>query len=70
MGNLLDIHVIILDRPKGTPHPRHRAHTYRPDYGYLEDTTAGGGDGIDDVRSGALDTKTLTGILCMFDRLK
>src|SRR6266498_1579122 len=49
---------IIFDRPKGTAHPR-----------YLENTTAGDGDGID-VWVGSLNDKTLTGILCTFDRLK
>ena len=60
---------IVLDRPKGAPHPRYPKLIYPLDYGYLEGTTAGDGDGID-VWFGSLESKMLTGILCTFDRLK
>ncbi len=60
---------ITLDRPKGTAHPRYPDLIYPLDYGYLENTSAGDGDGID-VWVGSLNDKTLTGILCTFDRLK
>ena len=42
---------------------------YPFDYGYIENTSAGDGDGID-VWMGSLETKTLTGILCTFDTFK
>ena len=60
---------IVLDRPRGAPHPRYPDLIYPLDYGYLEGTTAGDGDGID-VWFGSLDSKTLTGILCTFDTIK
>ena len=60
---------IILDRPKGAAHPRYPDLIYPLDYGYLENTTAGDGDGID-VWVGTGNNKTLTGILCTFDTLK
>src|SRR6266496_3793790 len=60
---------ITLDRPKGATHPRYPDLTYPLDYGYLENTSAGDGDGID-VWVGSLNDKTLTGILCTFDKLK
>ena len=60
---------IIIDRPKGTAHPRYADMIYPLDYGYLENTSAGDGDGID-VWIGSAKHKTLTGILCTFDRLK
>ncbi len=60
---------IILDRPKGAAHPRYPDLIYPLDYGYLENTSAGNGEGID-VWVGSLNDKTLTGILCTFDRLK
>jgi inorganic pyrophosphatase len=60
---------IVLDRPKGAVHPRYPDLIYPLDYGYLENTTAGDGDGID-VWVGSRNDKTLTGILCTFDRLK
>jgi inorganic pyrophosphatase len=67
--SLLETNTIILDRPKGTHHPRYPEMIYPLDYGYIEDTTASDGDGID-VWSGSLDTKMLTGILCTFDTIK
>jgi len=67
--HLIETHKIILDRPKGSRHPRYPELIYPLDYGYLENTIASDGDGID-VWSGSLGTKTLTGILCTFDKMK
>ncbi len=69
MSELAANNKIILDRPKGAVHPRYPDLIYPLDYGYLENTTAGDGDGID-VWMGSKDDKTLTGILCTFDTLK
>lgn len=69
MGNLIAADKIVIDRPKGARHPRYPELVYTLDYGYLENTTAGDGDGID-VWMGSLDRKTLTGILCTFDTIK
>jgi inorganic pyrophosphatase len=60
---------IILDRPKNSAHPRYPEMIYPLDYGYLENTQAADGGGID-VWIGSEGGKTLTGILCTFDRLK
>ena len=69
MGKLIITNKLIIDRPKGQPHPRYPKLIYPLDYGYLENTTASDGDGID-VWMGTLGTKTLTGILCTFDMIK
>jgi len=69
MGNLLTTNKIIIDRPKGNRHPRYPEYIYPLDYGYLENTTASDGDGID-VWMGSYASKTLTGILCTFDNIK
>ena len=76
MSELLVTNNIIIDRPKGSTHPRYPEVVYPLDYGYLENTTASDGGGID-VWLGSLNpamdehgVKTLTGILCTFDRLK
>ena len=60
----------------GSAHPRYPETIYPLDYGYLENTTASDGGGID-LWLGSLKTvmnkqipKTLTGILCTFDTLK
>ena len=69
MGKLISTNSIIIDRPKGKPHPCYPKLIYPLNYGYLENTTASDGDGID-VWIGSLELKTLTGILCTFDKIK
>ena len=69
MGQLINTNTITLDRPKGVPHPRYPKLIHPLDYGYLDNTTAGDGDGMD-VWIGSLTLKTLTGILCTFDKIK
>lgn len=69
ISNLTQQNKIIIDRPKGTAHPRYPEVLYPLNYGYLENTTASDGEGID-VWLGSLGTQTLTGILCTFDTLK
>jgi len=69
MNELAKAGSIILDRPRGSVHPSYADLIYPLDYGYLENTSAGDGDGID-VWIGSKTEKTLTGILCTFDRLK
>jgi inorganic pyrophosphatase len=60
---------IVFDRPKGSAHPRYPNMIYPLDYGYLRNTISGDGACID-VWVGTLNKKTLTGILCTFDKLK
>lgn len=69
MEQLIATNKIVIDRPKGSSHPRYSKFIYPFDYGYLENTTASDGGGID-VWMGSLNTKTLTGILCTFDKIK
>ena len=38
---------IVIDRPKGTAHPKYPKFIYRLDYGYLKNTSSMDGDGID-----------------------
>lgn len=52
-----------IDRPRGSAHPRFRAFRYPFDYGYLEGTRSGDGDGID-VWVGSRPEKQVTGIIC------
>ena len=60
---------IVIDRAKGTAHPRMTDIIYPLDYGYLEETTAGDGMGID-VWLGSKPEKRVTAIGCTVDRLK
>ena len=66
---LVTINAMMIDRPKGSLHPRYPEMIYPLDYGYLENTSAADGGGID-VWIGSLKAQTLTGILCTFDTLK
>jgi len=38
---------IVIDRPKGSAHPRYRDFIYPADYGYLANTRAMDGGGLD-----------------------
>src|SRR5258706_2119887 len=69
IAQLAKTSAIAIDRPNGNAHPRYPDYTYPLDYGYLENTTAGDGAGLD-VLLGSLDTKKLTRILFTFCKLK
>jgi len=66
MSRLAKTGLITIDRPKRQPHPNWPDLIYPLDYGYLENTSASDGGGID-VWLGSLSKRTLTGILCTFD---
>ena len=55
-----------INRPRGTSHPRYPSFVYPLDYGYLQDTQAGDGAGID-VWIGSLSGKTVTAVICTVD---
>jgi inorganic pyrophosphatase len=69
LETLLSTHKLVIDRPSGAAHPRYPDLIYPLDYGYIEGTTAGDGDGID-LWIGSLGGTALTGILCTFDTVK
>ena len=59
---------LVIDRPKGTAHPRYPEFIYRVDYGYLKDTASMNGGGIDVwVGSGK---KEIDAIICIVDLMK
>jgi inorganic pyrophosphatase len=60
---------LIIDRPRGTAHPRYPESRYPLDYGYLSGTRSGDGDGID-AWIGTLPEKKITGVVCTVDLLK
>jgi len=59
---------IIIDRPKGTAHPKYPGFIYPVDYGYLKDTASMDGDGID-VWLGSGEKK-IDAIMCIVDLMK
>lgn len=68
LSELIQASSSMLDRPGWSPHPDYMDMTYILDYGCLENITAGEGDGIH-IWIGSKIEKTLTGILCMFDKI-
>lgn len=57
---------VVIDRPRGTTHPRHRDIIYPLDYGYLAGTTGGDRDGID-VWRGSLPDSRVTAVIVTID---
>ena len=47
LDHLVSESEIVIDRPKGTSHPKYPNFIYRVDYGYLKDTSSMDGAGID-----------------------
>lgn len=60
---------IVIDRPKGSRHPRNPSVVYPLDYGYLDETVAIDGGGID-VWIGSQSDRRVVGILTSADLLK
>ena len=60
---------IIIDRQKGSVHPRFPNIKYDLDYGYIENTSSMDGGGID-VWRGSLQSGTVDAIICIVDLMK
>ena len=68
LDSLVNSSEIIIDRPKGTAHPRYPDLIYKVDYGYLKNTSSMDGAGIDVwVGSGI---KQIDAIMCIVDLMK
>jgi len=60
---------LVIDRPKGTAHPRYPDFMYPVDYGYLENTSSMDGGGID-VWLGSDYKKRFDALMCIVDLAK
>lgn len=60
---------IVIDRPKGTAHPRFPDFIYKVDYGYLNHTSAMDGGEID-LWVGTDREKKIDAIMCIVDLMK
>ncbi len=69
LDELISTCEVVIDRPRGTAHPRYPTFIYPLDYGYLKDTQAGDGGEID-VWVGTLPEKRVTGIVTTVDMVK
>lgn len=60
---------VVIDRPKGTAHPRYPDFIYPLDYGYLKETVSTD-QGEIDIWRGSLPEPSPNGIMCTVDLLK
>lgn len=68
LDSLVNNSEIVIDRPKGTAHPKYPNFIYKVDYGYLKNTSSMDGAGIDVwVGSGE---KRIDAIMCIVDLMK
>ena len=68
LDELAETSELVIDRPKGTAHPKFPDFLYRLDYGYLKNTSSMDGEGIDCwVGSGE---KRIDAIVCIVDLKK
>ena len=68
MDELVSNSEIVIDRPKGSAHPRFPDFIYKVDYGYLKNTASMDGAGID-VWVGSGDRK-IDAVMCIVDLMK
>lgn len=66
---LLEANEIVIDRPKGTTHPKYSRIVFPLDYGYLKGTCGGDGNEID-VWRGSMSSSRLVAVICTVDSLK
>lgn len=69
LDNLVDQSEIVIDRPKGTAHPRYSDFIYKVDYGFLKNTASMDGAGID-VWVGTDEKRGIDAIMCTVDLMK
>ena len=60
---------IVIDRPKGSAHPRYSHFIYPVNYGYLKNTSSMDGGGID-VWVGTDPERKIDAIMCIVDLIK
>jgi inorganic pyrophosphatase len=69
LDSLIQSTEIVIDRPKGSSHPRYASIVYPMDYGYLKGTSGGDGHEID-VWRGSLAEERFDAVICTVDILK
>lgn len=69
LHQLVESSEVVVDRPRGTAHPRIAEAIYPVDYGYLSGTTSADGEGID-VFLGTGDPSEVTAVILTADAMK
>lgn len=66
---VVDSSEVVMDRPKGSRHPRFPSIVYPVDYGYLANTRSMDGGGID-VWVGSDPSRAVVAVICTVDLMK
>ena len=69
LDTLVQTSELVIDRPRGSRHPRISSVVYPLDYGYLSDTSGGDGNEVD-VWRGSLPETCLDAVVCTTDLRK
>lgn len=69
LDKLISSSEVVIDRPKGTSHPKYPSLVYPLDYGYLKGTSGGDGNEID-VWRGSIKDEGLVAVACTVDSRK
>jgi inorganic pyrophosphatase len=69
LEQIINENEIIIDRPKGTKHPKYNNMVYEVDYGYIKNTKSMDNGGID-VFVGSGNKGNIDTIFCIIDLLK
>lgn len=69
LDRLVEESEIIIDRPKGSRHPKYRNLSYQVDYGYLKGTSSMDGGGIY-LWKGTKENPVIDAIICTVDLWK
>jgi len=69
LDDLISVSEVVIDRPKGSAHPRYPDILYPLDYGYLKETSGGDNNEID-VWRGSMANPRLVAIVCTIDTVK
>ena len=66
LGSFVSRGAVVVDRPRGSRHPRIPGLIYPLDYGYVKGLRSGDGEGVD-VWVGSLKRQVITGLVCTVD---
>lgn len=69
LDQLVQTSELVIDRPKGSTHPRFPDMFYPLDYGYLKNTASMDGGGID-IWVGSASAQTIDAVMCIVDLMK
>ncbi len=69
LEKLLEETEIVIDRPKGSNHPKYPDIEYPLDYGYLAGTSGGDGNEVD-IWLGSAKLRNLVAVICTVDSFK